>query len=421
MKVITYKSGGKTYWSIANNQCIPFHPLVSYYLQVKLGGRSVNTRKRRAYELLFLFKYFQQREVDLIETIESFNLLKERDISLFTRACKLKQHVVESGNVRSISSRTAISNLISRNQPTENIVSESTAKSRLDTFIDFYKFSWNRIHGRLVLNDEKQTEYEQCLVNLNIAKDTMGSWSKVISDPYKSNLSDEKYFELLDTMQPSSGKNPFVSAKLRNELIVKLFIETGLRRGAVAKLKISDVFNDKAPRVNVTKTPDDSTDIRRERASQKTKAHSSPISSGLAKKIEYYVKEIRSSIPNSCNHDFIFVSENDCKGTIGNPLSLRSYNSIFSKLEKTLDVRLSPHILRHKWNELFDDDMNSLARQLGFDSKTIEDIRKYAMGWSAKSEMADIYNNFKLLCKTRDYHLARQKEMEKVINRQGLK
>lgn len=417
MRVVTYRSVGKTYWSIANDQYVPLHSVVSYYLQVKLGGKSVNTRERRAYELLFSLKYFQQRNIDLIGDVESFNLLSEKEINLFARSCKLKAHVVENQTVESISSRAAISNLIARNHPIRNIVSEGTANGRLDTFIDFYQFVWNRIHGRSVLTTEQEIDYDQCLIYLNIAKESMGSWTIKISDPHSSNLSDEKYFELLDMVRVSSDNNPFINSKFRNELIIKLCIETGLRRGAVAKLKISDLFNDRNPRVRVTKTPDDSTDIRRDRASQKTKPHVSPISSDLAKMLEFYIKEVRNTIPNTDEHEFIFVTEKDSKGTLGQPLTLRSYNSIFNKLGKALNEHLSPHVLRHKWNELFDDDMSSLARELGFDSKTIEDIRKYAMGWSAKSEMADIYNNFKLLSKTRDYHLARQREMEKRIKR----
>lgn len=409
MRVVTYKNSGITYWSLANEQYIPVHPLVSHYLQVKNGGRSVNTKQRKAYELSFVFKYFQSRGIDLIADIEAFKLLSEKEISLFARACKFKVNVMEQ-NIGTTITKTAISNLLARNQPTANIVEEGTAKGRLDTFIGFYKYVYERRHGRAVIALQRQADYEQCLIDLDTARASMGSWKKQVIDPFCSRFSDEKYFELLEVIRPISEKNPFKNSRLRNELIIKVLIETGFRRGAVAKLKISDVFNDRVPRVRVTRTPDDMSDPRRDRASQKTKSHVSPISSELAKKLEYYIKGVRNVLPNTDNHEFVFVTEKNSRGTLGKPLTLRSYNHIFNVLSATLEAEVTPHTLRYKWNELFDDEMNSVARELGFDSKTIEDIRKYAMGWSAKSEMAEVYNNFKLASKAREFHLARQRE-----------
>ena len=98
------------------------------------------------------------------------------------------------------------------------------------------------------------------------------------------------------------------------------------------------------------------------------------------------------------------MTEKNCRGTIGKPLALRNYNSIFKKLSNILGVEVTPHTLRYKWNEVFDVNIDSLAKELNLDSQTKEDIRKYAMGWTANSEMADIYNNFRLAVKTREHH-----------------
>ena len=416
MKVVTYKKNGKNRCSIANDSYLPIHHLVSYYLQVELGDRSCNTIERKAYELLFFFKYFQKRKIDLIESIEGFNFLSEEEISVFAKSCKLKTKVVEQEDVTTIVTQVSLRNLMARNQPTQNIVEEGTAKGRFDTFIHFYKFVFNRIHGRAVLTQEQQKNYKKCWIELATSRKSIGSWSKKFSDPFKSNLPHEKYFELIELTKASSDNNPF-SSKLRNELIIKLFIETGLRRGAVAKLKISDVFNDKQPRVRTTRTPDDVTDPRRNKASQKTKAHVSPISSELASKLEYYIREVRNKLVNADTHEFVFVTEKDCRGTLGKPLTLRSYNNILKKISNILEVDVTPHTLRHKWNEIFDEDIDSLAKELNLDSKAKEDIRKYAMGWSAKSEVAEIYNNFRLAVKTRDYHLARQREISANIKK----
>ena len=60
MKVITYKNNGKTRYSISDDRYIPLHHIITYYLQVELGRKSSNTIERKAYELLFIFKYFKK-------------------------------------------------------------------------------------------------------------------------------------------------------------------------------------------------------------------------------------------------------------------------------------------------------------------------------------------------------------------------
>lgn len=414
MKVISYNNNGKTRYSISNDKYIPAHHLITYFLQVQLANKATNTIERKAYELLFAFKYFNKKKVNLIGDIEGLKFFSEEEISIFAKSCKLKLSTLESEYVGSIISEVALRNLMARNQPTKNIVDEGTAKGRFDTFVHFYKFVFNRYHGRALLPLQKQEEYNKCLIEFTTSRKSMGRWKKSFSDPFKSYFSDEKYFELLEITQANSNKNSFYS-KVRNELIIKIFIETGLRRGAVAKLKISDVFNDRQPRVRVTRTPDDITDKRRNKAAQKTRAHVSPISAELAAKIEYYIKEIRSKLPNTHTHEFVFVTEKDSRNTLGQPLSLRSYNQIFEKLSDALSIEVTPHILRHKWNEIFDVNIDTLAKELNLDSQAKEDIRKYAMGWSVNSAMADIYNNFRLAVKTREHHLSRQKELSSSI------
>ncbi|WP_350545217.1 MULTISPECIES: site-specific integrase [unclassified Pseudoalteromonas] len=416
MKVISYNNSGKTFYSICNHQYIPVHHLITYYLQVQLANKATNTIERKAYELLFALKYFNKRKIDLISDVESLKFFSEEEISIFAKSCKLKLSTLDSEAVIPIISEVALRNLMARNQPTKNIVDEGTAKGRFDTFVHFYKFVFNRCHGHAQLPHDKQVNYNKCLIELVTSRKSLGSWKKSFSDPFQSNFPDEKYFELLDITQAKSNKNPFHS-KIRNELIIKIFIETGLRRGAVAKLKISDVFNDRQPRIRVTRTPDDITDKRRYKASQKTKAHVSPISAELASKIEYYIKEVRANIPNTQTHEFVFVTEKNSRNTLGQPLSLRSYNQIFEKISNTLSVEVTPHILRHKWNEIFDVDIDSLSKELNLDYQTKEDVRKYAMGWSANSKMADIYNNFRLALKTKEYHLNRQKDLSSKISK----
>ncbi|TOR04688.1 integrase, partial [Vibrio parahaemolyticus] len=226
-----------------------------------------------------------------------------------------------------------------------------------------------------------------------------------VKDPLEQVIPDEVFFEMLEIIKPSNPNNPWKGSKLRNQLIVNIFIETGIRKGALAKLKSSNVKNDAHGfRIMITRTPNDVTDKRRLRASQKTKPHSSAISEETFDLIKLYIETERVKYSESQSHDFILVSE---KGnTAGEHLSVLSINYVIKSLSNALKFELTPHLFRHKWNELFDEK----ASAAGYSSEQIEDIRKYAMGWDEDSKMGSIYNEFKHALKVHELSAQRQKD-----------
>ncbi|MBF4318254.1 site-specific integrase, partial [Vibrio anguillarum] len=181
------------------------------------------------------------------------------------------------------------------------------------------------------------------------------------------------------------------SSKLRNQIIMQILIDAGVRVGAVLKLKISDLVDDWSnPRFRLTRTPDDPSDPRLDPASNKTKALSVSISPDLMKLIKLYISTVRAASPNTHEHDFVFISE---KGiTSGQPLTYKAIHKIVKTFGDAINFNLHPHKLRHKWNEVFED----RAKEKGFSPEKIEDLRKYAMGWVEDSKMASVYNEFQL-------------------------
>ena len=172
---------------------------------------------------------------------------------------------------------------------------------------------------------------------------------------------------------------------------MQILIDSGVRVGALLKLKISNLVDDWGnPRFLLTRTPDDPSDTRLDPASNKTKALSVSISTDLMKLIKLYISTIRASKPNVHEHDFVFISE---KGkTLGQPLTYKAIHKIVKTFGDAINHKLYPHKLRHKWNEIFED----MARKQGYTPEKIEELRKYAMGWVADSNMASIYNELQL-------------------------
>ncbi|TRO96231.1 site-specific integrase, partial [Pseudomonas aeruginosa] len=124
--------------------------------------------------------------------------------------------------------------------------------------------------------------------------------------------------------------------------------------------------------------------------------------------VKFYIDNVRIVFPRAQFHDFVFVSENDSKGTAGQPLSLKAINAIFQKLSRSLGFHVHPHLLRHKWNEIFD----KKGESLGVNPALLEDARKYAMGWSQNTTQNRRYNEKRIALKTREISMAHQKRVD---------
>jgi integrase len=159
----------------------------------------------------------------------------------------------------------------------------------------------------------------------------------------------------------------------------------------------------------IYRSDNDPTDPRTDKPNQKTKNHFATISPLLMRDIKHYIEVTRASYEKSNSHDFIFISENDSKGTLGEPISLKSINSIFRKLSQATGFHIHPHMVRHKWNEIFDQE----GIRQGVHPARMEDLRKYAMGWSQNSIQNQRYNDKQLARMTRELMIAHQNKTDK--------
>jgi integrase len=96
-----------------------------------------------------------------------------------------------------------------------------------------------------------------------------------------------------------------------------------------------------------------------------------------------YVQKYRRS---NRNNPYLFTSERG-----GMPLDSGGVNWIFNFLMKKrlphLRGRLSPHVMRHTFNEMLVD----LAQSLNWTEVQVKDLQRYLNGWSEKSEMPTRY------------------------------
>ena len=357
---------------------------------------SFNSRKKYAHELKFLYCFFINKDIDLVKRVSSGSFLSIEEIDIYIRACKFYVNTDcdnQNSVVVSLSNKT-IRDAIYATSNKHPEVSAHTFNQRLNRLKAYIEFLYLCHHYDQAETEQKvrtDDQFNRFKLYISSVISRTRKKNTITKDAFESTIPDDKFFKLLDAIQEISPNNPFKSSKLRNQLIAQMLIETGVRVGAVMKLKASDLVDDwNNPRMLLTRTPDDPTDTRLLPAANKTKALSVSISPNLMKLIKLYIETVRNITPNVHKHDFLFISE---KGkTIGKPISYNAIHKIIKTLGDSVGLALHPHLLRHKWNEIFE----SKAKEKGFSPDKIEDLRKYAMGWVEDSKMASVYNEFQL-------------------------
>ncbi|WLI04541.1 site-specific integrase [Pseudomonas sp. FP597] len=302
-------------------------------------------------------------------------------------------------------------NIIVANQKGMTKVSNETLKGRIRRLRCFLIWLFEQFHGAHGVDGESNKKFAKLIAKMKLDEDGCGgNEGQEVRGVEESVIPDEVFLKLLEIIMPSSSNNPFKGSRVRNYLIVHLLAFSGIRRGALAKLKISDFnFYGTFDQISIYRSGNEPTDPRAEKPNQKTKAHLATVNKGLMFDVKFYIDHIRTDFFRAQHHDFLFVSENDSKSTAGLPLSLKSINAVFQKISTVLGFHIHPHMLRHKWNEIFD----KQGEQVGVDAVLLEDIRKYAMGWSQNSTMNSVYNDKRLALKARELSLAYQNSLDK--------
>jgi len=373
---------------------LPVSLWVTSYLRNFEGAGS--TVLSEAYQLKFVIEYFESESIDLIDRVESGGFLTEVEQDAFFHICRYKKGSIimkdNKGATQHRFTRKTIDNMIHATTYSKANVSLHTTRVRLTAFRRFAEHLFRYIHarpGNRVPGDLKYN-YDCLISDIKDEIEGLSDDNDVVKDVFEQAIATDNYFKLLEVIKPTHADNPWSKlTRFRNNIILQLFIETGNRLGAICKLKISDLRDDTNFRILVTRTPHDPADSRKRAPATKVLAHSSSISRELMKQINLYISTDRTQYTKSTTHDFLFVSH---KGkTAGEPLGTRSVTTIVSDLSQVINEHIHPHLLRHKWNEIF----SEKAEKLGYTPEKIEDMRKFACGWTDNSSMSGVYNAFR--------------------------
>ncbi|HWL81891.1 MAG TPA: site-specific integrase [Roseomonas sp.] len=198
----------------------------------------------------------------------------------------------------------------------------------------------------------------------------------------REGLEAQKRDLLLAAIKPGAPGNPWeAQVQQRNELIVRLLFDLGMRRGEVLCLRVGDVkLTPDGGLLTITRRPQDPEDPRTPKPQVKTLGRELAIGPTLRGLYLGYLAE-RRAFPGARRHPFLFVSSAD-----GSPLTLWSVTKMFKALRERVSgmpETLSAHVLRHDWNDRFSEMSDrASAHRDKVDATNEERARAYAQGWS---------------------------------------
>lgn len=263
------------------------------------------------------------------------------------------------------------------------VVSASTHYFRLTVVANYVEFLAHRVAPQL-----DATRITKMVVSIKAHRP---------GKPYKSDpdrdeiyLSEEVIQVIQDALKPDSPKNPArdYGIQMRNALMFFILKLTGVRRGELLNLRVSD-FDFGANTMAVVRRPDSPRDTRRHQPTAKTLPRLLRIAPSLIKQIKDYVVDHRRGVPGAKRHDYLFVTHK-AGPTQGAPMSLGAFNKWIGLIAEIVDgAGFHGHALRHNWNYQF----SKLADERGYTPEEEEKTRSYWMGWSETSGTAATYNH----------------------------
>lgn len=386
---------GERYCHVVNNKTGEplYYPNLYITTQIRNRSESISTMEVVAGSLSLLYRFMDQRGVDIVERITTLKLLSANeidDLSDFT-----------SKNFKPKSSLNS-----------NYYVKEPTKYFRITVITTYFEWLCN-----LLLSSNTRSDL-RIIINTfisNLKKKRPADIDRYKTMNFDKGLSEKQLDLVFSNIKPMASGNPFIKeVQNRNFLIFLLLYSFGIRSGEMLNLRISDIdFYDST--ICIRRRPNDKSDPRVNQPLVKTSERKFYVESSLMRMISDYVINDRRSVKGAGKNDFLFVTYK--KGqTQGMPLSISSYHKIIKKVRDISPelVNVTGHKFRHRWNYEFSNAIDSSDSD--FSEAKEEQVRNYIMGWATDSETAKIYNKRHIDEKSKKVSISMQKAIIKGID-----
>lgn len=343
------------------------------------SGCQPNTLCNELRALMYLYIWADCRGVDLQDRFGSGALLTLTEITDLDTFCGryIEEAIAELAGQAGILIRLEVRNARAHRR-TVNLLEK---RSRLAAIHSFIEYTTADHLSRLHLWPARWNHYSS-------VRDNCLGWIRsryqAIKRPNRNGIGGREGLDetliarLRAVIEPDHPENPFeLKVRLRNKVIVRLLLDLGIRRGELLGLRVEDcsLGLGATGTVTVHRRPDDAVDPRTIQPSSKTNARVLSLNDSLTDLLYEWIVHHRAKIVEARRHPFLIV---DCDR--GRPLSLSSVNKLFAALRRSvpgLPDDLSPHVLRHSWNDAFSEVMD----RNGVPAEQETKWRARLMGW----------------------------------------
>lgn len=396
IKIVLFSDGERLPMLIESETGIPdYWGTLFSITQYRAKGQAANTIEQVLRQLMLLnifLKHHTAEGINLDERIVQGKILHLYEIESLCDLCKLFLEDINSDINNKPSPQAIIPSSLEKFRTSNSkkqirTVSSDTTGNRIRVIRDF--LVW-RVNVSLTKLQEEDLTFNRLKESRDLLKSSMtsripsSSGDSPISAPM--GLSEEETSLLFEAVNRHSPANPWKNefTKVRNELMILWLYNFGPRKGELLSLKISDI-DFRSETFDFIRRAGDPDDPRLRQPVLKTHERRIAIPKKILRLTRDYIINHRVNLPQAKKHEFLFVASKT-----GAPMSLDTVNKIFSKLKETYPnqfKRLSPHILRHSWNDNFSAQMEGG----NISEEKEKKLRSYLMGWSETSDTASTY------------------------------
>ena len=410
-----FGSGERLPFLCARDTGVPlFEPTLYALTELRATNKASATIEQALRAVMVLHLALDQLGVDLDQRLEAGRLLDLGELERVARQCRMtlssmagEEKRPQSGPVRGIGPEQVRSAI--KRSGSVNEVDAETASLRLHYIRHYLKW---RATTRLLKLGAQHADYlglaSASQIVLSALKERTPSTVRRGHGSVREGLPADEQVRLLAVIDPESPDNPWKGrhAKIRNQLMVRWLHDLGTRRGELLGVRVSDI-NFRSNEVAITRHADDSDDPRRLQPNTKTSARLLRLDEDLTELTRRYVMVERRAMRGARRHDFLFVANGS-----GAPLTMAALNKVFVTLRERvpdLPSDLSPHVLRHTWNDRFSELMD--AKRVP--EETEKKLRSTLMGWSENSPTASVYTRRHVRRRAQEALVDLQRQMKK--------
>lgn len=394
---IKFDNGERFPMLVSPTDGIPlFKPTVYSISMRRVTGVASATLERDLRAIMHLHAWAMDNGIDIDKRFADGEFLNIQEIDSLTQAAWLYyEQLSESTGTQRKSKQISATNKIIKlekyrrrgNRANINMVDADTMGVRLRYIRDYLDWLALQKLGNVSYNfagygalDSARQQMKQAIE----ARIPMGKGRSSIGQ--REGMEAETEARLREVIALDSEENPWLhmDTRLRNQLIILVMLELGIRMGEALGIRIVDI-NFQKNELLIRRAADDPKDPRVYQPNTKTRDRILPLGEALAKLLHNYIVNVRSKITAARRHSFLFVATDS-----GMPLTLGSVTKLFRTLRDNvpgLPDEITSHVMRHTWNDRFSEVM---------DRKKVKEaeehqMRSYLMGWSPTSGTSATY------------------------------